>query len=348
LGPRFPSYQVGGGEPGYIAPDPKDIDVFFAGTNNGGFMTYYNRKTGQLREVNPYPRQYQGEPSSEVKERWQWTYPIIFSPVDANVLYTSSQRVWKTTNGGQSWEPISPDLSRHDPKTMGPSGGPITHDMNWPEIYAVVFSLAPGKRNVNVIWAGTDDGLVHVTRDGGRTWTNVTPRDMPEFGRVSQIDASAFNDGSAYVAVKRPLLDDTAPYIFRTHDFGQTWTKITSGILPNDYVHTVREDHRRGLLYAGTRLVSTSPTRRRHVGIAVAQPAARPGQRPDRREERARAGHSRSKLLRAGQHRAAAPGDARHLGLARPVSLQARRRDPLGWRGADPVLAQATGAEPDD
>src|SRR5688500_10895623 len=253
-GPRWESYQVGGGEPGYIAPDPKDIDVFFAGTNNGGFMTYYNRKTGQLREVNPYPRQYQGEPSSEVKERWQWTYPIIFSPVDSNVLYTSSQRVWKTTNGGQRWDPISPDLSKHDPKTMGPSGGPITHDMNWPEIYAVVFSLAPGKRNVNVIWAGTDDGLVHVTQDGGRTWTNVTPRDMPEFGRVSQIDASSFEDGRAYVAVKRPLLDDTAPYIFRTADFGRTWTKIVNGILPNDYVHTVREDPtRRGLLYAGTR-----------------------------------------------------------------------------------------------
>jgi photosystem II stability/assembly factor-like uncharacterized protein len=254
-GPRWPSYEVGGGEPGYIAPDPKDIDVFYAGTNNGGFMTYYNRKTGQLREVNPYPRQYQGEPSSEVKERWQWTYPIIFSPVDSNVLYTSSQRVWKTTNGAQRWEPISPDLSKHDPKTMGVSGGPITHDMNWPEIYAVVFALGPGKRNVNVLWAGTDDGLVHVTRDGGRTWTNVTPPDMPEFGRVSQIDASAFDDGSAYVAVKRPLLDDTAPYIFRTHDFGRTWTKIVNGIPANDYVHVVREDHtRRGLLYAGTRL----------------------------------------------------------------------------------------------
>jgi photosystem II stability/assembly factor-like uncharacterized protein len=254
-GVRWPSYTVGGGEPGYIAPDPKDIDVFFAGTNNGGFMTSYNRKTGQIREVNPYPRQYQGEPSREVKERWQWTYPIIFSPVDSNVLYTSSQRVWKTTSAGQTWEPISGDLTRHVDSTMGHSGGPITGDMNWPEIYAVVFSLAPGKRNVNVIWAGSDDGLVHVTRDGGRTWSNVTPRDMPEFGRVSQIDASAFDDGSAYVAVKRPLLDDTAPYIFRTHDFGRTWTKITNGIPVNDYVHAVREDHtRRGLLYAGTRL----------------------------------------------------------------------------------------------
>ena len=248
-----PLYTVGGGEPGYIAPDPRDLDVFYGGTNNGGFLTRFNRRTGQLREVNPYPRMFQGEPSSDVKERWQWTYPIIFSPVDSNVLYTSSQHVWKTTSGGQNWTKISPDLTRHDPKTMGPSGGPITHDMNSPEIYATVFALGPGKKNVNVIWAGSDDGLVHVTRNGGQTWTNVTPKDMPEFGRVSQIDASSFDDGSAYIAVKRPLLNDVAPYIFRTHDFGKTWTKVVSGIRPNDYVHAVREDPtRRGLLYAGT------------------------------------------------------------------------------------------------
>jgi photosystem II stability/assembly factor-like uncharacterized protein len=248
-----PLYTVGGGEPGYIAPDPKDIDVFYGGTNNGGFLTRFNRRTGQMREVNPYPRMFQGEPASLVKERWQWTYPIIFSPVDPNVLYTSSQHVWKTTTGGQSWDRISPDLTKHDPKTMGHSGGPITGDMNGPEIYAVVFALAPGKRNVNVIWAGSDDGLVHVTRDGGRNWANVTPRDMPEFGRVSQIDASSFDDGTAYIAVKRPLLNDVAPYIFRTSDFGATWTKVVNGIAANDYVHVVREDHtRRGLLYAGT------------------------------------------------------------------------------------------------
>jgi len=187
-----------------------------------------------------------------VKERWQWTYPIIFSPVDPNVLYTSSQHVWKTTSGGQNWTKISPDLTRHDPKTMGPSGGPITHDMNSPEIYAVVFALGPGKKNVNVIWAGSDDGLVHVTRNGGQTWTNVTPKDMPEFGRVSQIDAGSFEDGTAYIAVKRPLLNDVAPYIFRTHDFGKTWAKVVTGIRSNDYVHAVREDPtRRGLLYAG-------------------------------------------------------------------------------------------------
>jgi photosystem II stability/assembly factor-like uncharacterized protein len=247
-----PLYVVGGGEPGYIAADPKDLDVFYGGTNNGGFLTRFNRRTGQLREVNPYPRMFQGEPSSDVKERWQWTYPIIFSPVNPTVLYTSSQHVWKTTNGGQTWTRISGDLTRHDPKTMGPSGGPITHDMNSPEIYGVVFALGPGKKNASVIWAGSDDGLIHVTRDGGATWTNVTPKDMPDFGRVSQIDASPFDDGSAYVAVKRPLLNDVAPYVFRTHDFGKTWTKVVTGIKPNDYVHAVREDPtRRGLLYAG-------------------------------------------------------------------------------------------------
>jgi len=124
--------------------------------------------------------------------------------------------------------------------------------MNSPEIYATVFALGPGKKNVNVIWAGSDDGLVHVTRNGGQTWTNVTPKDMPEFGRVSQIDAGSFEDGTAYIAVKRPLLNDVAPYIFRTHDFGKTWAKVVTGIRSNDYVHAVREDPtRRGLLYAG-------------------------------------------------------------------------------------------------
>jgi photosystem II stability/assembly factor-like uncharacterized protein len=246
-------YQAGGGEPGYIAPDPLNPDIYYAGANNGSFLTRLNRHTGEEKEVGAYPRFFSGEPSSAVKERWQWTYPIIFSPVDPKVLYTSSQRVWKTTDGGQNWTAISGDLTRHDPKTMQESGGPITHDMNSPEIYATVFSLAPGKTDVNVIWAGSDDGLVHVTRDGGKTWTNVTPKDMPDFGRVSQIDSSKFDAGTAYVAVKKPLLADFSPYIFRTHDFGRTWTKTVNGIAANDYVHAVREDPtRKGLLYAGT------------------------------------------------------------------------------------------------
>jgi photosystem II stability/assembly factor-like uncharacterized protein len=247
------AYQAGGGEPGYIAPDPKDPDVFFSGTNNGGFMDRLDRRTGHRREVNPYPWHYSGEPAREIPERWQWTYPIIFSPVDPNVLFTSSQRLWKTTDAGQTWTAISGDLTRHEPSTLGHSGGPITGDMNGPEVYAVIFSIGPSKRNVDIVWTGSDDGLVHVTRDGGRTWANVTPPGMPEFGRVSQIDASSFNDGTAYISVRRPLLDDKTPHIFRTHDFGRTWTKIVNGIRGDDWVHVIREDPtRRGLLYAGT------------------------------------------------------------------------------------------------
>jgi len=248
-----PPYEAGGGEPGYIATDPRDADVYFAGANNGSFLTRLNRRTGELKEVGAYPRFFSGEASSEVVERWQWTYPIIFSPLDPKILYTSSQRVWKTTDGGDTWTAISGDLSRHDPKTMGVSGGPITHDMNSPEIYGTVFSLAPSKTDINILWAGSDDGIVHVTRDGGKTWTNITPKEMPDLGRVSQIDASTFDAGTAYVSVKKPLLGDFKPYIFRTHDFGKTWTKIVMGIAPVDFVSSVREDPvRKGLLYAGT------------------------------------------------------------------------------------------------
>ena len=245
------TYNAGGAESGYIAPDPLNPGIYFAGGNNGGFLTRLNRTTGEYREVNPYPLMFSGEPSSALVERWQWTYPIIFSPVNPHLLYTSSQHLWKTTNGGQSWTRISPDLTRHDPSTMGPSGGPITHDMNAPEVYGTIFAIGPSRLDTNVIWTGSDDGLVYVTRDGGAHWTNVTPKEMPDFGRVSQIDASAFDRGTAYVAVKRPLLDDTAPYIFRTHDYGRTWTRIVNGLRSGDYVHAVREDpSRKGLLFA--------------------------------------------------------------------------------------------------
>ena len=253
LGGMAVSYDAGGGEPGYIAPDPFEPDLFYSGTNNGGYLDRYNRRTEVHREVNPYPWFYSGEPAKDIKERWQWTYPIIFSPVDPKTLYVSSQRLWRTTNGGRSWAALSGDLTRHDSATQGKSGGPITGDMNGPEVYGVIFSVGPGKKSVNTIWTGSDDGLVHVTRDGGKSWTNVTPADMPEFGRVSQIDASAFNDGAAYISVRKPLLDDRAPYIFRTSDYGRTWTKIVSGIRADAYVHAVREDPvRRGMLYAAT------------------------------------------------------------------------------------------------
>ena len=247
------SYQAGGGEPGYIAPDPLDLDQFYSGTNNGRYLDKYNRRLDTSREVNPYPWFYSGEPSKDIRERWQWTYPIIFSPVDPMHLYVSSQRLWRTTDGGKSWTALSGDLTRADPITQGTSGGPITGDMNGPEVYATIFAVGPGKTDIDVIWVGSDDGLVHVTRDGGGTWADVTPPDMPDFGRVSQVDASSFAPGRAYISVRRPLLNDLTPYIWKTDDFGATWTKIVAGIREDAYVHAVREDPTRaGLLYAGT------------------------------------------------------------------------------------------------
>ena len=246
-------YVAGGGEPGYMAPDPKDLDVFFSGTNNGRYIDKFNRRLGTSREVNPYPWFYSGEPASDMVERWQWTFPIIFSPIDPNVLYASSNRLWRTTDGGTNWDALSPDLTRADPMTLGHSGGPITGDMNGPEVYATIFTVGPGKVDIDVIWTGSDDGLVHVTRDGGANWTNVTPPDMPDFGRVSLIDASAFDPGRAYVSARRALLDDFAPYIWKTDDFGETWTRIVDGIRDDAYVNSIREDpNRAGLLYAGT------------------------------------------------------------------------------------------------
>ena len=247
------SYEVGGGEPGYIAPDPLDVDLFYSGTNNGRYLDKFNKRTGLAREVNPYPWFYSGEPSKEIRERWQWTFPIIFSQADPRMLFVSSQRLWRTMDGGTTWERLSGDLTRRAPETQEKSGGPITGDMNGPEVYATIFAVGPGKRNVDIIWTGSDDGLVHVTRDGGKTWRNNTPPTMPDFGRVSQIDASVFDDATAYISVRRPLLNDHAPYIFKTADYGATWTRITDGIRTDAYVHAVREDPtRRGLLYAAT------------------------------------------------------------------------------------------------
>ncbi len=246
------AYEVGGGESGYITQDPKNPDIFYAGSQ-GALLTRINRVTGQWRDVQVYPRFFSGEEAKTLPERWQWTYPIVFSPVDPNVLFTCSQHVWKTTNEGQSWERISPDLTYNDSSTLGVSGGVITRDMNGPEIYGTVFALAPSYQDVNIIWAGSDDGLIHITKDGGKHWENITPKDMPKNTRVSIIEASHFNSGTAYVAAKRYQMNDRAPYIWKTTDFGKTWTKIITGIRSDDYVHSIREDiTRAGLLYAGS------------------------------------------------------------------------------------------------
>ncbi len=253
--PRSPTgswlYAVGGGESGYIAPHPTDPNLFYAGSQ-GALLTKYDRRSGYTRDIQVYPLFFSGMPASELKERWQWTFPIVFSPHDPKVLYTSSQHLWRTTNDGQSWESISPDLTKGDPKTLGDSGGPITHDQNGPEIYGTIFTIAPSLKEPDTIWTGSDDGLVFITRDGGKNWTNVTPP-LKEFSRISLIDASHHNAGTAYVAAKRYQLDDREPYIYKTSDYGKTWTKIVTGIAAGDFVHAVREDTKRaGLLYAGT------------------------------------------------------------------------------------------------
>ena len=247
-----PVYSPGGGESGYIAPDPKDADIFYAGSQ-GALLTRYDRKTGHERDVEVYPLFFSGMPSSALKERWQWTFPIVFNPIDPKILYTSSQHLWRSTNEGQSWQMISPDLTRADPKTLGDSGGPITKDQNGPEIYATIFTIAPSPLDVNTIWTGSDDGLVHITRDGAKTWNNVTPKGLPDFIRVSMIEASPHQPGAAYLAAKNHQADDRRPYAYRTNDYGATWTKIVNGIPADDFVHVVREDPKRpGLLFAGT------------------------------------------------------------------------------------------------
>jgi photosystem II stability/assembly factor-like uncharacterized protein len=245
-------YAVGGGESGYIAPDPNDLNVFFAGSY-GGYLSRLDRDLGQQRSVNIYPDNPMGWSSIDIKERFQWTFPIVFSNTDPKVLYASSQHLWRTTNGGQSWEKISPNLTRSDPKTMQASGGPITKDQTGVETYAVVFTIAPSHQDGNTIWTGSDDGYVHVTRDGGKSWDRVTPADLPEFTRVSLIEASPHQNGVAYLAGNRYQQGDRKPYFYKTADFGKTWTKIVSGISDGDFARVIREDRkRRGLLYAGT------------------------------------------------------------------------------------------------
>jgi hypothetical protein len=246
------AYAVGGGESGYIAQDPKNPDIFYAGSQ-GALLTRFNRATGQYRDVQVYPRFFSGEEAKTLPERWQWTYPIVFSPVDPKRLYVCSQHVWMTVNEGQTWQKISPDLTYADTSTLGTSGGVITRDMNGPEIYATVFALAPSKQDANIIWAGSDDGLIHITKNGGKTWENITPEDLPKNTRVSIIEASKYNAGTAYIAAKRYQMDDRTPYIWKTNDFGKHWKKIITGIRKDDYVHSIREDiTRKGLLYAGT------------------------------------------------------------------------------------------------
>jgi photosystem II stability/assembly factor-like uncharacterized protein len=245
-------FEVAGGESGHIAVDPRNSNVFYGGSF-GGFLSRFDRRTEQARNVNPWPDNPMGHPARDLKHRFQWTFPIVTNPAEPRAVYAGSQFVLKSTNNGQSWRQISPDLTHADPATLGDSGGPITKDQTSIEYFATVFAIAPSTRDRDVIWAGSDDGRVHVTRDGGGRWTDITPSGLRKFTRVSIIDAGHHDTGTAYVAAHNYRLDDTAPYLFKTHDFGRTWTPITTGITGDDFAWAIREDPERpGLLYAAT------------------------------------------------------------------------------------------------
>ena len=245
-------YAPGGCESGYVSNDPEATNIFYAGCY-GGALDRFDYATGQERPVNVWPDNPMGWSAKDVKERVQWTFPIVFSRTGPKALYTTSQHVWKSTNEGQSWERISPDLTRAEPTTMEASGGPITRDQTGVETYPTVFALATSPHDPNVLWAGTDDGVVQLTRDGGATWTDVTPPDLPEFTKIFTVEVSPHVPGRAYIAGHRMLLGDYRPHAFRTEDYGATWTSITNGIPEGDFALTVREDVvQPGLLYLGT------------------------------------------------------------------------------------------------
>ncbi len=251
--------EAGGGESGFVMSLPNKPDIVFAGSY-GGLLTRKDMRTGLTRDVNPWPLNPMGHSAIDAKYRMQWTFPIVVSPHDPKVIYVGSSVVFKTTDEGESYTAISPDLTRNDPRTLGASGGPITRDQTSVEYYGTVFALAESPVTRGVLWTGSDDGLVQLSRDAGKTWKNVTPPLLKEreWARISIIEASRFNAGTAYVAANRFQMDDQQPYLFKTTDYGTTWTRIdgsgqANGIPASEFTRVIREDEvRKGLLFAGT------------------------------------------------------------------------------------------------
>jgi photosystem II stability/assembly factor-like uncharacterized protein len=245
-------YDVGGGEAGYIAPDPRDPNVVYAADYQGN-ITRYDRHIGQVKSITEQPDLSDARGAAYLEHRFQWTAPVVLSPHDPNTLYHGGEVLFQTTDGGVHWAAISPDLTRNDKSKQKPSGGDITLDDTGTEYFDTIFAVAESPLTKGQIWVGTDDGLVQLTKDDGKTWTNVTPKEMPEWSRISLIDPSPFDAGTAYVAVDRHQFDDLKPYIYKTSDSGKTWTKLGQGIPDTTFVRAVREDpKKKGLLYAGT------------------------------------------------------------------------------------------------
>lgn len=244
--------ETAGGESAHIAVDPENDDIVYGGSY-GGLLTRVNHAKNTARAVNVWPDNPMGHGAEGMKYRFQWNFPIMFSKHDPNKLYTFSNHVHMSTNEGQSWELLSGDLTRNDPTKLVSSGGPITQDNTSVEYYCTIFAANESPLKEGLLWVGSDDGLIHVTKDGGQTWENVTPPSMPEWNMINSIEPSAFDEGTCYVAATRYKLGDFAPYLYKTTDYGQTWTKITDGIEDEHFTRVVREDpKRKGLLYAGT------------------------------------------------------------------------------------------------
>ena len=244
--------STAGGESAHIAIDPLNNDIVYGGSYDG-FLTRYNHKTRTVRSVSVWPDNPMGHGAEAMKYRFQWNFPIFFSKHNLKVLYTASNHLHKTTNEGESWELISPDLTRNDPLKLGSSGGPITQDNTSVEYYCTIFAAAESPITEGLLWTGSDDGLVHITRNGGKTWENVTPKGMPEWMMINSIEPSRFDAGTCYIAGTKYKTGDFAPYLYKTTDYGKTWKKITNGIPAEHFTRVLREDEtQKGLLYAGT------------------------------------------------------------------------------------------------
>jgi photosystem II stability/assembly factor-like uncharacterized protein len=244
--------ESAGSESGWLAVDPLDNDIVYGG-NYGGLLQMLNHRTGAARNVNVYPDNPMGHGAEGMKYRFQWNFPIFFSPYNPKVLYTTSNQFHRSTNGGQSWETFSPDLTRNAKEKLGPSGGPITKDNTSVEYYSTIFAATESPVQQGVLWAGSDDGLVHVSKDNGKTWENVTPKELPEWTQVNSMEGHPFEAGGLYFAATAYKNGDFAPYLFKTTDYGKTWTKIVNGINAQHFTRVVRADPvKKGILYAGT------------------------------------------------------------------------------------------------
>ena len=244
--------ETAGGESAHIAVDPNDNDIVYGGSYDG-FLTRVNHKTKTVRGINVWPDNPMGAGAEAMKYRFQWNFPIIFSRHNPKKLYTFSNHVHVSENEGQSWELLSGDLTRNDPTKLVSSGGPITQDNTSVEYYCTIFAANESPLKEGLLWVGSDDGLIHVSKDGGANWQNVTPANMPEWSMVNSIEPSTYDEGTCYVAATRYKLGDFTPYLYKTTDYGKTWTKITNGIKNEHFTRVLREDpKRKGLLYAGT------------------------------------------------------------------------------------------------